>query len=116
MRYSSTAYDQVMDGLKWAPSLRIVTVPWDLSSESMLRTIGENLSLEEIRLILPPPRNSGVDYTTYYKHLDPRVRALIVFQPDPSSAIPTDRSQTHLLANSPPNISPSSDPLFVPMA
>jgi hypothetical protein len=111
----SIAYEQVMDGLKSAPSLRIVTVPFNISGESMLQSLAVNPSLEETHLILPTRYNWGMYYPTCFRHLDPRPRDLIVFQPASLSVHPTDHS-TNLLATGPLTISLPSNSLFVPMA
>jgi hypothetical protein len=115
MQARPVVYNEVMDGLKRAPRLRIITIPCKLSGESMLRTLAENRRLKEIRLIqLPSPsRDWPMDYRAQYGQLEPRLRDLIVFQPESLSLDPTDHS-TNSLAIGSPNISPS-DPRFVPM-
>jgi hypothetical protein len=115
MQARPVVYNKVMDGLKRAPHLRIITIPCKLSGDSMLRTLAENRRLKEIRLIqVPSPsRDWPMDYRAQYGQLEPRVRDLIVFEPESLSFDPTDRS-TNLLSIGFPNTSPSN-PRFVPM-
>jgi hypothetical protein len=100
-------YKQVMDGLKRAPSLRIVSIPFYYFDNSLFRPLAENQSMKEIRLMLPPlnRENMNFDYSVHNMNLDPKVQDLVV--PQPSTVVPTNCS---------PNISSPSDPLFKPMA
>jgi hypothetical protein len=96
-----------MDGLERAPSLRIVTISFHSFNKSMLHTLAENRSMNEIRLILPPPRmwNFSVDCSVHNLDLDTKVKDLVVLQS--STVDPTNCSQ---------NILSPSNPLFAPMA
>jgi hypothetical protein len=102
---------QLIDGLKKAPSLRIVTIPCSIRIDPILRTLGKNPSLKEIRLILPPYPNRNMKALYANLQVDAPFKDLIVFLSESS-----DDHSPDLLPNSPPNISPPSDPLFVPMA
>jgi hypothetical protein len=104
------AYDPiVVDGLKNAPSLRILTVAYNTMGVPMIRILATNRTLKEIRLFtLPSPElHLAMDCRPHYQQLDPRLEDIVVFQSGPSSDVTTDGAVA---------IAPPSNPLFVPMA